>query len=320
VIINLKNTKRYCLLLNIKKVSNIKTAKIQVGFSLIEKVKDIGVLMKFKLSLTVVFSAIMAFMIAIDSKIFITDLIILFLGGLLTSGGASALNQVLERDFDLMMKRTENRPIAAGRMTVSEGVLTAGFMSLIGVSLLALFNPLTAFLGMVSLISYAFIYTPIKRLSNIAVMVGAFPGAMPMVIGCTAAEGGHLTILALTLFALQFIWQFPHFWAIAWLGDEDYKNAGFKLLPNKDGRKDQSIGFQSMLMSLTLIPISWIPFYIGVTGLASAIIITILALILAMFSYRLYKYCDRKMALHQMLYSILYLPLALIVLYFDKII
>jgi heme o synthase len=291
-------------------VSNIKTENIQVGYSLIEKIKDIGVLMKFKLSLTVVFSAIMAFMIAIDSKIVFTDLTILFLGGMLTSGGASALNQVLEHNFDTKMKRTENRPIAAGRMSVSEGVLIAGLMSLVGVSLLALFNPLTAFLGMISLISYAFIYTPLKRVSNIAVMVGAFPGAMPMVIGCTAAEGGQLTILGFTLFALQFVWQFPHFWAIGWLGDEDYKNAGFKLLPNRDGIKDQSIGLQSMIMSIVLIPISWIPFYIGVTGILSAIILSVLALILVYFSYRLYKYCDRKMALQQMLYSILYLPLA----------
>jgi heme o synthase len=301
-------------------VSNIKTENIQVGYSLIEKIKDIGVLMKFKLSLTVVFSAIMAFMIAIDSKIVFTDLTILFLGGMLTSGGASALNQVLEHNFDTKMKRTENRPIAAGRMSVSEGVLIAGLMSLVGVSLLALFNPLTAFLGMISLISYAFIYTPLKRVSNIAVMVGAFPGAMPMVIGCTAAEGGQLTILGLTLFALQFVWQFPHFWAIGWLGDEDYKNAGFKLLPNRDGIKDQSIGLQSMIMSIVLIPISWIPFYIGVTGILSAIILSVLALILVYFSYRLYKYCDRKMALQQMLYSILYLPLALLMLYIDKIV
>ena len=129
-------------------------------------------------------------------------------------------------DYDKQMKRTENRPLVTGKMSISEAVLIAGIMSLVGVSLLALFNPLCAFMGMVSLISYAFIYTPLKRQSNIAVMVGAFPGAMPMVIGCTAAEGGQLTILGLSLFALQFVWQFPHFWAIAWLGDEDYKNAG----------------------------------------------------------------------------------------------
>jgi heme o synthase len=301
-------------------VSNIKTENIQLGFGLVDKVKDIGVLMKFKLSLTVVFSAVMAFMIAVNTPIALTDLIILFLGGMLTSGGASALNQVLEIDYDKQMKRTENRPLVTGKMTISEAVLIAGIMSLVGVSLLALFNPLSAFLGMVSLISYAFIYTPLKRQSNIAVMVGAFPGAMPMVIGCTAAEGGQLTILGLSLFALQFVWQFPHFWAIAWLGDEDYKNAGFKLLPNNDGKKDKSIGLQSIFMSIVLIPISWIPYFIGVTGIISAVILTILALAMAYFGYRLYKYCERKMALHQMLYSILYLPLALLVLYFDKLI
>jgi heme o synthase len=303
-------------------VSKIKTENINLNLNigLIEKIQDVGVLMKFKLSLTVVFSAVMAFMIALDSKIVLTDLIILFLGGMLTSGGASALNQVLERDFDKMMKRTENRPIAAGRMSISEGVLIAGLMSLIGVSLLALFNPLTAFLGMVSLISYSFIYTPLKRVSNIAVTVGAFPGAMPMVIGCTAAQGGQLTILAIALFALQFVWQFPHFWAIGWLGDEDYKNAGFKLLPTNDGVLDKRTGLQSIIMSLVLIPISWIPFYMGNTGVISAIGLTIFALILAYFAFRLYKFCDRKAALQQMLYSILYLPLALLVLYFDKIV
>ena len=276
--------------------------------------------MKFKLSLTVVFSALMAFLIALDSKVVLSDLVVLFVGGMLTSGAASALNQVLERDYDKMMKRTENRPIVTGRMSVSEAVLVAGIMSLVGVSMLALFNPLTAFLGMVSLISYAFIYTPLKRVSNIAVTVGAFPGAMPMVIGCTAAQDGQLTVLALALFALQFVWQFPHFWAIAWLSDEDYKNAGFKLLPTNDGTKDKSTGLQSMFMSLVLIPVSWIPFYIGATGIMSAIGLTILALVLAVFGYRLYIKCDRKAALHQMLYSISYLPLALLVLYFDKIV
>jgi heme o synthase len=302
------------------KVSKVKTETIANQSNIFEKIRDIGVLMKFKLSLTVVFSAVMAFMIALETKVNLMDLLILFLGGMFTSGGASALNQVLERDYDKIMKRTENRPIATGRMSVSEGVLGAGIMSLLGVSLLALFNPLTAFLGMVSLISYAFIYTPLKRTSNIAVTVGAFPGAMPMVIGCTAAQDGRLTILALTLFALQFVWQFPHFWAIAWLADEDYKNAGFKLLPTKDGVKDKNTGLQSLFMSLVLIPISWIPFYLGVTGLVSAIGLTILALILAVFAFRLYKACDRKTALHQMLYAILYLPLALLVLYFDKIV
>jgi heme o synthase len=299
-------------------VSQVKTAKANPLISVIEKVKDIGVLMKFKLSLTVVFSAVMAYMIALNGQIVLSDILVLFLGGLFTSGAAGGLNQVLEKDFDTMMKRTENRPIAAGRMSVSEGVLISGVMSLVGVSLLAYFNPISAFLGMISLISYAFIYTPVKRISNIAVTIGAFPGALPIVIGCTAAQNGVLTPLAIALFAIQFIWQFPHFFAIAWLGDEDYKRAGFKLLPTKDGVKDSNTGKQSLIYSLMLLPISWLPYYLGATGLVSAVYLTVLALVMAYLAFNFYKKDDRKTALTQMFYSIAYLPLALIGLYLDK--
>ena len=300
-------------------MSLINTAKSSILYTIVEKIKDYGILMKFKLSLTVVFSAVMAYMIALDGKIVLTDIVVLFLGGLFTSGAASGLNQVLEKDFDSMMKRTENRPIPAGRMTVSEGIFISGLMSLIGVSLLASFNPLSAFLGMISLISYAFVYTPMKRISNWSVTVGAFPGALPMIIGCTAAQDGQLTTLAMTLFALQFVWQFPHFYAIAWLADEDYKKAGFKLLPTKDGIKDNNTGKYSFIFTLLLIPVSWIPYYMGVTGLISAIYLTVLALAFALFAVRFYQKNDRKTALDQMLYAISYLPLALIGLFFDKI-
>lgn len=300
-------------------MSQVKIATAELSTNVLEKVKDIGVLMKFKLSLTVVFSAVMAYLIASEGKIVLSDLLVLFLGGLFTSGAASGLNQVLERDFDIMMKRTENRPIAAGRMTVSEGVLISGIMCLVGVSLLAYFNPISAFLGMVSLISYAFIYTPVKRISNIAVTIGAIPGALPIVIGCTAAQNGVLTPLALALFALQFIWQFPHFWAIAWLGDEDYKRAGFKLLPTKEGIKNSETGKQSLIYALVLVPISWLPYYLGATGWISAVYLTVLALVMAYLAFNFYKKDDRKTALTQMFYSIAYLPLALIGLYLDKI-
>lgn len=299
-------------------MSQVNIAKAGLLISVLEKVKDIGVLMKFKLSLTVVFSAVMAYMIAAEGRIVLGDVFVLFLGGLFTSGAACGLNQVLEKDFDTMMKRTENRPVATGRMTVSEGVLLSGLMSLLGVSLLAYFNPISAFLGMISLISYAFIYTPVKRISNIAVTIGAIPGALPIVIGCTAAQNGVLTPLALALFALQFIWQFPHFWAIAWLGDEDYKRAGFKLLPTKDGVKNNDTGRQSLIYALVLVPISWLPYYLGATGWVSAVYLTILALVMAYLAFNFYKKDDRKTALTQMFYSIAYLPLALIGLYLDK--
>ena len=301
-------------------MSEIKIASLNIPSIIIEKIKDYGILMKFKLSLTIVFSAAFAFLIALKGSIDWANFVVLILGGMLTSGAASALNQILEKEYDTMMKRTENRPLAANRMTVTEAILVAGIMSLVGVSLLALLSPVTAFLSMVSLILYAFVYTPLKRMSNISVTVGAIPGALPIVIGCTAAQNGSLTMLALALFALQFIWQFPHFWAIAWLADEDYKNAGFRLLPTKDGVKDENTGKQSLIYTFMLIPISWIPFYLGSAGITSAVFLTVLALVFSYFAWNLMKNCDRKAALAQMFYSITYLPLALIALYLDKIV
>ncbi len=299
-------------------MSVIKNEKVGIMPALTLKVRDYGVLMKFKLSLTVVFSAVMAFLIALKGSFVWSDLCILFFGGLFTTGAANALNQVLEKDYDKLMKRTENRPISAGRMTVSEGVLFAGLSSLLGVSLLAYFNPMTAFLGMVSLILYSFVYTPMKRVSNFAVTIGAIPGALPIVIGCTAVENGQLTALALSLFGLQFIWQFMHFFAIAWLGDEDYKNAGFYLLPTNDGAKDERVGKQSIIYSLFLLPISWMPYLLGETGIISAIFLSLLALAFVYYGWNLYKKCSREAARAQMFFSLAYLPLALCTLYFDK--
>ena len=296
----------------------IKNEKAGLFTALSLKVRDYGILMKFKLSLTVVFSAVMAFLIALDAPFVWSDLCILFLGGMFTTGAANALNQVLEKDYDKLMKRTENRPISTGRMSVSEGVLFAGLTSLLGVSLLACFNPMTAFLGMISLILYSFVYTPMKRVSNFAVTIGAIPGALPIVIGCTAAQDGYLTSLALSLFGLQFIWQFMHFFAIAWLGDEDYKNAGFYLLPTNDGAKDERVGKQSIIYSLFLLPFSWMPYFLGTTGIVSAIILTILALAFVYYGWDLYKKCSREAARAQMFFSLAYLPLALCALYFDK--
>ena len=301
-------------------MSVIKNEKVGLLATIALKVRDYGVLMKFKLSLTVVFSAVMAFLIALNSNFVWSDLCILFLGGLFTTGAANALNQVLEKDYDKLMKRTENRPITTGRMNVSEAILFAGLSSLVGISLLAYFNPLTAFLGMVSLILYSFVYTPMKRVSNFAVTIGAIPGALPIVIGCTAAENGQLTSLALSLFGLQFIWQFMHFFAIAWLGDVDYKTAGFYLLPTNDGAKDERVGKQSIIYSLFLLPISWMPYLLGTTGVISAIILTVLAFTFVYYGWNLYKKCSREAARAQMFFSLAYLPLALCALYFDKIV
>ncbi|MDZ7878287.1 MAG: heme o synthase [Saprospiraceae bacterium] len=294
------------------------TSNIEI-FSLSNKIQDYGLLMKFKLSLTVVFSAVMAYLIAAESTISWAYFTALFLGGFFTTGAANALNQVLEKDYDKLMKRTENRPLATGRMTSAEGILVAGISSLIGVTLLAVFNPTTAFLGMVSLILYAFVYTPLKRVSNINVFIGAIPGALPMLIGCTAAQNGTVTGLGTALFTLQFVWQFIHFLAIAWLGDEDYKNAGFYMLPSKNGEKDKTTGLHSIFHSLILVPVSWMPYFLGVTGITSAVILTLLALGFLYCAVKLYRECSREAARKQMFFSLVYLPIALLALFFDKI-
>ena len=294
------------------------TTVTSIGISLKQKLQDYSLLVKFRLTLTVVFSAVMAYAIAANGVVSLTGMLVLALGGFLVTGAANALNEVLEKDYDKLMKRTAGRPLAAGRMTTSEAVLSAGFMSLFGISLLATFNPWAALLGTISLISYAFVYTPLKRVGPIAVFVGAIPGALPMMIGCVAAEG-ELTSLALVLFGIQFMWQFPHFWAIGWLAHEDYSAAGFSLLPTKDGQRDKSVGMQSLLFVLMLIPISIVPYFMGVTGWISLVIVIVLGVAYAYFAYHLYKSCSREAARRLMFSSLLYLPLILTVLLIDKI-
>lgn len=283
-----------------------------------QKINDYKMLVKVRLSMLVVFSAVMAFLIASTGAINWTGVAILALGGFLVTGASNALNQVLEKNFDSLMKRTANRPIPSGRMSSSEAVLAAGFMSLFGIVLLALFNPWTALLGTISLIMYAFVYTPMKRVSPIAVFIGAIPGALPMMIGCVAFEG-ELTALALVLFGIQFFWQFPHFWAIAWVGHEDYTNAGYRLIPSKDGNLDSNTGWQSFIYALMLIPVSVAPYFMGITGIVSAVILAVLGIGYAYFGWDLYKKCTKEAALKLMFSSFFYLPIALIVLWLDKI-
>jgi protoheme IX farnesyltransferase len=298
--------------------SRIKTLTSHPISVVSQKVRDFGELVKFKLNLTVVFSAVMAYLIASTETINWMAVAILAFGGFFVAGAANALNQVLERDFDKLMKRTANRPIAAGRMTVSEGVLTAGLLGIIGLMLLALFNPWASFFGMMALLSYSFLYTPMKRISPAAIAIGAFPGALPMLIGCVAFQN-ELTSLALALFAIQFFWQFPHFGAISWLGFEDYQKAGFKFVAVKNGERDSTIGIQGFIYALCLIPVGWLPWYGGYTGLSSAIFLTILALIYAWYGWNLHQKNDRKSAMQLMFSSFFYLPLALFALLIDKI-
>ena len=285
----------------------------------LQKVQDYKMLVKFRLTMTVVFSSVMAFLIALSGPVNWLAVFILAAGGFLVTGAANALNQVLEKDFDKLMKRTAGRPLAAGRMSTSEAVMAAGFMSLFGITLLALFNPWAAFFGTLALVTYAFLYTPMKRLSPSAVAIGAVPGALPMLIGCVAAQG-EITFLGLSLFALQFLWQFPHFWSIGWLGYEDYSNAGYKLMPtNRKGERDRRIGLQAFLYALFLVPVGLIPYLLGVSGWISAVVVVGVSLGYAYFGWNFFKAGSRKSALQLMFFSFAYIPVVLVALLADKI-
>ena len=275
-------------------------------------------LFKTKLSMLVLFSAFMAYLI-VASQILWHEVLLLMIGGFMVTAASNILNQVLERDFDKLMKRTADRPLATGRMSISTGVMMAGFLALIGTTLLAVLNVWAALLGMLSLVSYSFIYTPMKRVSPIAVWIGAIPGALPMAIGCVVAEG-TLTPLAIALFGIQFFWQFPHFWAIAWLGHGDYSNAGFRLLPSKSGEPDQEVGLQSFAYALFLIPVIGLVYYLGAVGLFGLVLSVMLSVMYAWYSWGFYKHNDALNAKKLMFSSFAYLPLVLIILFIDKII
>nr|MBS0037390.1 heme o synthase [Saprospiraceae bacterium] len=274
-------------------------------------------LFKFRLSFVVVLSSVFAYMIAAPNLTFV-GLALLWVGGFCVTAAANALNQILEREYDAQMVRTAGRPVAAGRMTVSTALICAGMLSLVGFVILSAFNPLTGFLGMVALISYAFLYTPLKRVTPFAVVVGAFPGALPVIIGVTAAVG-EITTLAVALFGIQFLWQFAHFWAIAWLSDKDYKSAGFVLLPSKSGKKDSSVGLQSFVYSILLIPFSFLPWVIGHSSFIAGIMAAVLAVWYCWKGWKFFIDSDDRSARKLMFASFLYLPLVLVVYLFDTI-
>ncbi|GLR19702.1 heme o synthase [Portibacter lacus] len=287
------------------------------SFSLGGKIVDYGLLIKFKLSLTVVFSAVMAYLI-LGGRSWI-GAFGLFIGGMLVTGAANALNQVLEKDFDRLMDRTKDRPVVMGRITSPEAVLAAGLMSLVGITILGMFNPLTAFLGMLSLVLYAFLYTPLKRFSPVSVWIGTLPGALPILIGGAAIEG-HISTLALIIFGIQVLWQLPHFWAIGWIGFEDYQKAGFKLLPVKDQSLDPKIGLYSFFAALPLIALGMLPFYLGEMGMIPSIIVAFSGILYAGVAWKFYKMADRKSALRLMFSSFIYLPVILFSYYIGSII
>jgi heme o synthase len=288
------------------------------GFALAgAKAKAFSEMLKFRLSLLVAFSCAFGFVLA-SPHVEWSRLIMLFLGGFLLSGASIVVNQIKERDFDKLMKRTMNRPLPTDRVTVQEAMIF-GAVCFIGAILILYYftNPLTTGLSVISMILYSFVYTPLKRVGPIAVFVGAIPGALPPLLGWTAATG-VISYEALIIFGIQFIWQFPHFWAIAWVADEDYKKAGFKLLPS-GGTKDLNTAIQIMIYTMFLIPFGLLPAAFGITGMYSAIVATICGVLFFSQTFSLMKTGDRRSAMKIMFGSFLYLPIVQIAYLLDKV-
>jgi heme o synthase len=290
------------------------------------KLKDYFQLTKPSLSIMVVFSSVICYLLA--PKIVAYDwwmIVLLFIGGFLVTGSANAINQAVEKDTDAVMKRTSKRPVAAGRMPVSEAWIFAIITGAIGVFVLGyFFNWLSAGLAAFSLFLYAFVYTPLKKVNAIAVLVGAFPGALPCLIGWAAGndaifENGHgwKGYCGWILFGIQFLWQFPHFWAIAWIAHKDYSTAGFKLLPTEKG-PTKFTAIQTIVYALLLIPMSALVYVINLSGLYGMVVVMIANLFLVAQCVRLYREMDAKAARRVMFSSYIYLPVVLLAMLADK--
>ncbi len=286
--------------------------------SFVLKVQDYVQLLKLRLTMLVVFSAAITFAYAAKGNLVWSELWLMILGGFLTTASANGFNQVIERETDKLMRRTQARPMPSARMSALEGTIASVLMGIAGVGILAFFfNIITGVLALFSIICYAFIYTPLKTRSSIAVFVGAIAGAMPPLLGYVAYSNSFGFEPGI-MFAIQFIWQFPHFWAVAWVLDDDYKRAGMHLMPSVDGRSKNS-AFQIMLYTLILIPVSLLPLKFEMAGYTLAIVSLIAGFAFFMQSVKLYRQCSVKAAKELMFGSFLYLPIVQITLLIDKI-
>lgn len=284
------------------------------------RIKDYLLLIKPSLSIMVVFSSIMSFSLTKGSEQYVDFwkmILLLFVGGMLVTGSANAINQVVEKDTDAKMKRTARRPVAAGRMSETEGWVFAILTGAAGVFVLGYyFNWLSAGLAALSLFLYAFIYTPLKKVNSIAVLAGAIPGAMPCLIGWAAGDNA-LTLGGWILFAFQFFWQFPHFWAIAWVAHRDYSSVGFKLLPAEEG-PTKFTALQTVIYSLVLVPVTLAPYYTGMcsyadtAGMISLVLVLLANAFMIIRCLTLYKKMDVGSARKVMFGSYMYLPVVML--------
>lgn len=282
-----------------------------------QKLNDYRELIKFTLNITVVFSSVMSYLLVPNIVFNLKMVLLLALGGLLVTGSANAINQIYEKNSDALMKRTGNRPVASGRMSIGEAWGFAVVSLIAGVVIMwYFFNPEAALLSLLSWFLYSFIYTPLKKVSAISVLVGAFPGAFPCLIGWVAGAD-DFTAGGWVLFAIQFLWQFPHFWAIAWVAHRDYDKAGFKLLPNQN-EPTRNTALQAIGYSLLMFPLGFLPFYMGISGTFSMWLLFAANTAMLIQCIRLYRDMDVKAARRVMFSSYIYLPVILIALLADK--
>lgn len=283
-------------------------------------ISDFKEITKMRLALSVVFSSLAGYLLGVETVDFKT-LILLAFGGYFMVGASNAFNQIIEKDLDALMHRTKNRPIPAGRMSVTTAFIIASVFTLSGIVILYIINKQTAMFGAISIFLYTCVYTPLKTKTPIAVFVGAIPGAIPFMLGWVAATD-DFGIEPGTLFALQFFWQFPHFWAIGWFLFEDYKRGGFFMLPT--GKQDRGTAVQTIMYTIWTVLISIVPVF-GFTGrlqlsILAAVIVFIFGLGMLYYAIQLFKKMTEKAAKTLMLASVLYITLIQIVYVIDKFI
>lgn len=281
---------------------------------------DFKEITKAKLAVSVVISSLAGYLLG-ATQVQAMPLLLLAFGGYCMVGASNAFNQVIERDLDALMNRTLNRPIPSGRMTVGTAITIAVAMTIIGIVALYVVNPKTAMFGAVSIFLYTSVYTPLKTKTPLSVFVGAFPGAIPYMLGWVAATN-DFGIEPGTLFMIQFFWQFPHFWALGWMLHDDYKKAGFKMLPT--GHRDSGTALQIIMYTLWMILISIVPAF-GITGrlhlsVPAAVLVFLMGVVMLVFAFRLYEKRDNQTARRLMLASVTYITLMQAVYVIDKFI
>lgn len=291
------------------------------NFSLKSIVTDFKEITKAGLAISVVFSSVAGYLLGVDeiNQQSLLTLVMLAIGGYCMVGASNAYNQIIEKDLDALMERTKNRPIPSGRMTVNTAFIIASILTVLGIVILYSINEKSAMFGAISIFLYTSLYTPLKTKTPLSVFVGAFPGAIPFMLGWVAATG-EFGIEAGTLFLIQFFWQFPHFWSIGWFLYEDYQKGGFYMLPN--GNRDRATALQTILYTLWLVVASVLPSF-GFTGQLyltsiSVVIVLILGLWMLYFAVKLYQEQTDKAAKRLMLVSVSYISLLQIVYILDK--